>query len=171
MPKLTFTLKAWPVIAAATIGLSFLTQQVAAWCGITLPEQQNIEVVKRFFATAFASWKAFGVAAFLVAQVVILLPVVEEFIFRYLLFRLPSRTLDKRREAGDGIWFVFAGISSILFSAAHYIAQPWPDNAFLALFFFGIAQCWLYRRTGRIWCAMVNHALFNLTNLLLLFVV
>ena len=62
-------------------------------------------------------------------------------------------------------------MSSALFSAAHYIAQPFPDAAFLALFFFGLAQCWLYRKTDRIWCAMLNHFLFNLTNLVLLFVV
>ena len=60
--------------------------------------------------------------------------------------------------------------SALLFSAAHYIQQPFPDAAFLALFFFGLAQCWLYRKTGNIWCAMVNHGLFNATNLILLFV-
>ena len=48
-------------------------------------------------------------------------------------------------------------------------AQPWPDAAFLALFFFGLAQCWLYRKTDHIWCAILNHGLFNLTNLVLLF--
>ena len=60
--------------------------------------------------------------------------------------------------------------SSLLFSAAHYLAQPWPDAAFLALFFFGVVQCGLYQKTGCIVCAMLNHALFNLTNLVLLFV-
>ena len=40
--------------------------------------------------------------------------------------------------------------------------------AFIALFFFGVAQCWLYRKTDRIWCPMLNHALFNLTNVVLL---
>ena len=60
--------------------------------------------------------------------------------------------------------------SSILFSAAHYIAQPFPDSAFLALFFFGLAQCWLYKKTNRLWCAILNHGLFNLTNLVLLFI-
>ena len=43
--------------------------------------------------------------------------------------------------------------------------------AFLALFFFGLAQCWLYAKTDRIWCPMLNHFLFNLTNLILLIVI
>lgn len=156
MNRLTFTLKAWPVIALATIGLCFLTKTVAGWLGIDLPDQQNIDVVRQYLAHAFDSARHFGTAAFLVAQVVVLLPAVEEVVFR-----LPTRWLR------NGGWFFF---SSALFAAAHYIAQPWPDAAFLALFFFGLAQCGLYRKTGRLWCAMLNHALFNLTNLVLLFI-
>jgi len=182
--SLRFTLKAWPVITLVTIGLSFATQQVAEWCGVQLPEQQNIEVVKRCLSAAFSSAKAFGVAAFLVARVVVLLPAVEECVFRWMLFMLPKRILVRRhgtRDQASGCARMNSGVrsfdcslivfSSVLFSAAHYIAQPWPDNAFLALFFFGLAQCWLYRRTDRLWCAILNHALFNLTNLVLLFVV
>ena len=113
-------------------------------------------MVKRCLEHAFASPRHFLSAALLLAQVVVLMPIVEEVVFR-----LPTRWL---RNWG---WFFFF---SLLFSAAHYIQQPWPDAAFLALFFFGAAQCWLYRKTGRLWCAMLNHALFNATNLVLLFV-
>jgi len=150
MPKLKLTLKAWPVIALATIGLCFLTQTVAGWCGIELPEQTNVELVRRM-----AGWN--GRFAFLVFQVIALLPAIEECVFR-----LPTRWLKQKWAA-----IVF----SVLFAAAHYLAQPWPDNAFLALFFFGLAQCWLYRKTGSLWCAILNHGLFNLTNLVLLFVI
>lgn len=168
----SFTLKAWPVIALATIGLCYLTQTVAGWFGVTLPDQQNIEVVRRCLTQAFASSKHFGVAAFLVLQVVVLLPVVEELVFRGLLFRLPQWAWRKGFDYFSIRPFDYSIIlfSSLLFSAAHYLAQPWPDAAFLALFFFGVAQCGLYQKTGRIVCAMLNHALFNLTNLVLLFV-
>ena len=182
----SFTLKAWPVIALATIGLCYLTQTVAGWFGVTLPDQQNIEVVRRCLSQAFASSKHFGVAAFLVLQVVVLLPAAEEMVFRCLLFRLPQRLIARRKgptegtgasgETGDAHSIIrlfdysIILFSSLLFSAAHYLAQPWPDAAFLALFFFGVAQCGLYQKTGRIVCAMLNHALFNLTNLVLLFV-
>ncbi len=202
MNRLTFTLKAWPVIALATIGLCFLTKTVAGWLGIDLPDQQNIDVVRQYLTQAFDSPKLFGTAAFLVAQVVVLMPAVEELVFRWLLFRLPQRLLTRRRELTRGTGaagetrgalssirsfdhsiirsfdhsiirsFDYSIIlfSSTLFAAAHYLAQPWPDAAFLALFFFGLAQCWIYRKTGRLWCAMLNHALFNLTNLVLLFI-
>ena len=104
----SFTFKAWPVVALATIGLCYLTQTVAGWFGISLPDQQNIEIVRRCLTQAFASAKHFGVAAFLVLQVVVLLPVAEELVFRGLLFRLPQRAWRKvggrkgeRRETGD----------------------------------------------------------------------
>ena len=162
------TLKAWPVIAAVTIGLCYLTQTIAKSFGIELPDQANIELVKRY---AGWNWNF----AFLCAQVIIIMPTIEELIFRYLLFKLPIRLAGKH-QWGSGVlaaltktapWAIF---SSILFSAAHYLAQPWPDAAFIALFFFGLAQCWLYKKTAHLWCAILNHGLFNLTNLVLLFI-
>ena len=149
MKNLKLTLKAWPVIAIATIGLCYLTQTVAKWFGIELPDQANIEIVRRY-----AGWN--WTFILLCVQVLVLMPAIEE-----LIFRLPTRWLRHP--------LALAG-SSALFSAAHYIFQPWPDAAFLALFFFGLAQCWLYRKTGHLWCAILNHGLFNLTNLVLLFV-
>ena len=149
MKNIRFTLKAWPVIAAATIGLCYLTQTVAKGFGIDLPDQANIEIVKR---SAGWNW-AF---VFLCFQVLVIMPAIEETIFR-----LPTKWLRAK-------WM--AVLSSALFAAAHYIFQPWPDAAFIALFFFGLAQCWLYRKTAAIWYPMLNHALFNLTNLVLLFI-
>ena len=180
MKNLRLTLKAWPVIALATIGLCYLTQTVAKGFGIELPDQANIELVKRY-----AGWNWNFV--FLCLQIIVLLPALEELIFRYCLFRLPikvgcalraHRNQNKAETAPSGdcgeagvlaLPLTAAG-SSILFSAAHYLAQPWPDAAFIALFFFGLAQCWLYKKTDRLWCAILNHGLFNLTNLVLLFI-
>ena len=167
MSSLKLTLRSCPMIALATIGLCYLTQTVAKLFGIELPDQANIELVKRY-----AGWNKTFIL--LCAQVLVLMPAIEELIFRYLLWRLPTRALAKGRETEDGRRTIVAGAmavaSSILFSAAHYIVQPWPDAAFIALFFFGLAQCWLYRKTDRLWCAMLNHGLFNLTNLVLLFI-
>ena len=172
MKNLHLTLKAWPVIAAATIGLCYLTQTVAKGFGVELPDQANIEIVKRY---AGWNWNF----ALLCAQVLILMPAIEELIFRYLLFKLPTKKLAKFRRFTDSPDSLIAKpsftkfvavFSSALFSAAHYLAQPFPDSAFLALFFFGLAQCWLYKKTNRLWCAILNHGLFNLTNLVLLFI-
>ena len=174
MKRFLFVMRAWLVVAFVTIGLCYLTQLVAGWFGIDLPDQQNVEVVKRCLENAFASSRHFGIAAFLVAQVVVLMPILEELAFRGLLFKGFCRVVRKILPSDHpAIWSFdcsLAFISSALFSAAHYIQQPWPDSAFLALFFFGVAQCWIYRKTERIWCAMLNHGLFNLTNLVLLFV-
>ena len=154
--KLKTTVKAWPVIALMTIALCFLTQQAAKLFGIELPEQANLEIVKRM---AGFNWNF----ALLVLQIIVILPVIEE-----LIFRLPMKFTRKWKR---NFQFVFAAALSALFSAAHYIVQPFPDSAFIALFAFGIAQCWLYRKTESIFCPMLNHALFNLTNLVLLFIV
>ena len=161
---LRLTLKAWPVIAAATIGLCYLTQTVAGWMGITLPDQANIEIVRRY-----AGWNR--TFLFLCAQILILLPALEELIFRKGIYSALGRMAGRSDDpmTNRKIMKCMAVVSAILFSAAHYIAQPWPDAAFLALFFFGLAQCWLYRKTQRLWCAILNHGLFNLTNLVLLF--
>ena len=178
MNRLKFTLKAWPVVAAATIGLCFLTKSAAEWFGLQLPDQPQVEIVRKWILHAFDSAQNFTTCAILLLQVLVLLPAVEEVVFRWLLFRLPTRALcgssaDGKRSASPWRHVAVAALpvmSSALFSAAHYIAQPFPDAAFIALFFFGLAQCWLYRKTDRIWCPMLNHFLFNLTNLVLMFV-
>ena len=177
--KLKFTLKAWPVIAAATIGLCFLTQGVAKLFGIDLPDQHQVEAVRYMFAHALDSAQNFSVLCLGLLQVIIVMPVAEEFIFRWFLVRMPTRRLGLTAMSAIVPLAVF---SSALFSFAHYIdyvslikgcgfALIGWNAAFLALLLFGLAQCWLYRKTDRIWCPMMNHALFNLTNLVLLFVV
>jgi len=163
--RLAFTLKAWPVVTLLTIGLCFLTQAVAKLFGIDLPDQANIDLVRRH-----AGWnRAFML---LIAQVLVVMPIVEELIFRGILYKLPIRLLKKKLcGSPSALSLVVAIVSSVLFSAAHYVFQPWPDAAFVALFFFGLAQCWFVRRTDRLWCAMLDHSLFNLTNFVLLFFV
>jgi membrane protease YdiL (CAAX protease family) len=167
------TVKAWPVIFIVTIALSFATQAVAKLFGIDLPEQTNIELVRRY-----AGWNA--TFSLLVLQIVVLLPAIEEILFRGGLFRLPLSA--RRCQRAFPLVLAAAVVSSAVFSFAHYIDYAaWVkgvgfslralDNAFLALFIFGFAQCWLYRRTRRLFCAILNHALFNLTNLILLFIV
>ena len=152
------TLTAWPLITLATAALCFLTQGIAKLFGIELPDQANLEIVRRA-----AGWNLNF--ALLVLQIVVILPIVEE-----LIFRLPLKIAFRKKWRMTGT-IIFAAALSALFSAAHYIAQPFPDSAFIALFFFGMAQCYLYKKTGSIWAPILNHTLFNLTNLVLLFVI
>ena len=89
--------------------------------------------------------------------------------------------LPLRREG----WFFTHVVSGILFSLVPnllialalmghvisnsgmwYLAFIWLLGMQLHyLFFFGLAQCHLYRKTGSILAPALNHALFNLTNL------
>ena len=161
--NMKMTLKAWPVITVLTIAIFYLTQLVAGWFGVELPDQANLDIVRKYIG-----WNK--VFILLCAQVLFIMPAVEEFVFRWLAFMLPARIAAKRAPSLLAFDFPLCILSSALFSAAHYITQPWPDAAFIALFFFGLVQCRLYQKTDRIWCPMLNHFLFNLTNLALLVV-
>ena len=170
--KLIATLKAFPVVTAVTIGICYLTTLLAdVLFGVHLDDQESLEqvrsmivaLVKRICGGAGYHWFFFRdilSLLYIILLLTVLTPVVEEVIFRWALWRLPKPELP----------LVSAITSSALFSAAHYIQMPWPNNAFMALFFFGMAQCWLYRKTDSLWCPMLNHGLFNAVNLVLLFV-
>lgn len=168
MKNLKLMVKAWPVITAVTIGLCYLTQYAAkALFGLDLPEQAALAPLKRMLQEAFLDFAHFKAATLNLLFILAFAPLFEEFVFRFLLFRLPNRLLSRAIFGTAAL----ATFSSALFSAAHYIQMPWPNNAFLALFFFGLAQCWLYTKTTWFWSPVFNHFLFNLTNLILLFVI
>ena len=262
MKSLKTTLIAWPVVTAVTIGLCCLTQLVGGWFGIELKEQANLTAMREMFARAFESWRVFGFCALNIALILVICPILEEAVFRWLLYKKVSQWLGRsafgqpgsdahslslaprphdsapdnestNRRIDESTNFQLATaednkrtttreptavppstsnlqpvlqpstsnlqpvlqpstsnlqpvlqpstsnlqpalvalVASALFSAAHYVLAPWPDNAFFALFFFGFAQCWLYQKTERLWCVVLNHALFNLTNLVLMFFV
>ncbi len=151
--NLKTTLIAWPLIAALTIFTCFVTKALAEYFGIALEPQESVLYIRNL-----AGWNVKFFSE--LAMVLIVAPVVEEFIFRYLLWKLPD---PKNFWAGTVP-------SSILFVAAHYMQMDWPNDAFAALFVFAVAQCWLYGKTQSIVSPMLNHALFNLTNIILLFV-
>ena len=177
--KLKFTLKAWPVIAVAAIGLSYITWGVAKLFGIDLPEQLQVEAVRGLFTHAFDSALAFSMLCIGLLQALVIMPAFEEFLFRWLLVMMPARhfRIVARMSALPAIVF-----SSALFSFMHYIdyvalahghgfALTGWNAGFISIFFIGLAQCWLYRKTDRIWCPMLNHALFNLTTIVLMLVI
>ena len=151
MQRLKTALKAWPVITVVAMLLSFITKELAhGLFGITLESQASVKLVKSMAGCNMPFLT-------MTASIVIVMPILEEFVFRFLLWKLPSR--NQR--------LLWAIPSSILFVAAHYIQMPWPDNSFIALFFFAMALCWLYKTTSRLWCPVLVHILFNATNLML----
>lgn len=181
LKSLKTTLKAFPVITVVAVSLCFITTELFdLLLGIKLPEQSIVAAMRYIIVHAFNSIENFLNCASALAQVLVLVPIIEEWLFRWLLFMFPRRIIEKRLAAGRGACAPAASIrlavciavfSSAAFSAAHYIQMPWPNNAFIALFFFGMAQCWLYMKTDSIWCPMLNHALFNTANLVLMFII
>ena len=170
-PSLKTTLKAWPVVFAAAALLCFLTKWVAGLFGIDLPDQVSLDWVKNA-----RGWRFVGIFAYVVAGA----PAGEEAVFRFLLFKGPLWLAAKVRSRLRGSpeppfdlrrsTLCMAVLSSILFTASHYNRlNPFPDNAFIALFFVGLALCHVYRKTDRLWAAILCHSLFNLTNLAGLF--
>lgn len=171
--KLKLTLVFTVVVLVVAIGLCKLCQ----WCG--LPEQNQIQTVRAL--KEMLGWNREFLNT--LAQVLIMAPLMEEPLFRSLLFRLPARLVckDESRSMIDAPWvLVIAIVSSVLFSMAHNIdmasivagrgfAMLPLSDAFVSLFVLGFFWCWLYRRTRSIWCSMLSHFLFNLINLILLF--
>ena len=159
--KIRTVLKAWAVITVSTFMLCFLTQHGAKILfNIDLPEQGGLEEFRRMIGL---NWRF----ALNVALAVFILPPVEELLFRFLAFRM----IAGKKGGGwrsRGFCLAAAVVSSTVFTAFHYIQRDFPDAAFIALTFFGCAQCWLYRRTGSLVYPMINHTLFNLTTLVFL---
>lgn len=157
--KTTEKLKAtvvWCVaMSVAVCAVCGLTNLAAYLLDVELPPQPSLKVLLDSHGAKLAQR---------LALVLIGAPVIEETLFRWLLWRVPSR-LVKRRWAA----VAFAALSAAAFTAAHYVQMPFPDNAFLGIFVIGIAHCGLYAKTGSLWCPMLSHALFNAANVAILF--
>ena len=85
---------------------------------------------------------------------IVLAPVAEEFVFRGTLFPLVKQ-FGFPKLALFGV--------SILFALIHVNAPT-----FVPLFFFALAQTWLYERTDNLLAPITVHALFNAANLIAL---
>ena len=167
-----FTLKAFPAVCAIAMGLCLLTERVAGAFGVELHEQDMVGLVR-----SCAGWNLMFAA--LVAQIAVLIPLAEEAIFRGALFALPTFVARRLGLRARPFAAVAAIASSALFAFAHYV--DWQrvfagkgfsligwNNAFLALFFIGMAHCWLMRRTRSFTAPALSHILFNTVNLVLI---
>ena len=162
--KLKLSLAAFVVLFFATLLLRIATCAVAKMLGVKLGAQESVQLIQGLQGAKLAMT---------ILSAVVLCPLVEEFLFRWLLFRLPSAKAGHAAAVA-----AIAAVSSAIFTFAHYINIPalfkssafatsQLDNSFVAIFAFGLAQCWLYRRTKAIWCPMLTHALSNATTIVL----
>lgn len=85
---------------------------------------------------------------------VIMAPFVEEIVFRGFIFR----SVQAR-------WGTVVGmlISSVVFAGSHFYSV----NGTVHVFLFGILNCWVYQRTGKLAASMIVHAGNNLAVILL----
>lgn len=103
------------------------------------PPDDRLDVV-----AASAAWPT--VIGVLLAAAVVA-PLLEEVLFRGLLFRSIARTLPTTAAAI---------ISSAVFAAAHIVPAVMPY-----LFVVGLGCCWLYARHRTLWAPIVLHAVNN----------
>jgi membrane protease YdiL (CAAX protease family) len=93
-------------------------------------------------------WQSFALGILAVA----LAPVIEELMFRGILYRW----IRDRGRPCLALWG-----SALLFGAIHFNLL-----AFLPLTLFGVLLAWLYQRSGNLLLPIFTHAFFNLINLL-----
>lgn len=105
------------------------------------------------FAQATSPW----LVGYLVFFALVLAPVVEEFVFRGILFPFVKQCGSTK--------FAWIGVSA-LFALVHANAPT-----ILPLFVFALALTWLYERTDNLLAPIVAHSLFNGANLVVLFFV
>jgi membrane protease YdiL (CAAX protease family) len=128
-------------------GLQFLSMDVLTRAG--WPPEKQLAV------TLLANTKSWWMRVYLGAFAVVLAPVAEEFIFRGMLYPFVKQ-LGSPRAALFGV--------SAIFAAIHFDA-----GTFVPLFALALALTWLYEKTDNLLAPITAHALFNATNLVVLF--
>jgi membrane protease YdiL (CAAX protease family) len=110
-----------------------------------LPSAQNQQCI--------AVQKEYGHSILLALPVVcVAAPIVEETIFRGVLYRWLRGVLPM------GLAMLFSGA---VFAAAHAVTL-----LFLPLLGFGVLLAWIYERSGSLWPGVIVHALFNLAGII-----
>jgi hypothetical protein len=143
-----FGLGLYPVILFVVAGLLTYLLQTISGENVEAPEQVGDHL------------PAIGTALTIVYAIVIA-PIGEELFFRGVLFR----ALRDRH----GFWVGAVG-SAIAFGLIHYIPDAAADTALLmiAMFFTGIALCFLYERRGTIVAPLAAHVTFNMIGIVLI---
>lgn len=139
------------IAAIVVLPVAWALQQLTAWLmttGNLHPEPQQVVQEMRQSDTSLFQQIYLAVVALIFA------PIVEEMLFRGILYP----TIKRAGYPRLALWG-----TSILFSLTH---QNIP--AFLALVFFAIILTLLYEETGNLLAPMVAHSCFNAANFVLL---
>ncbi len=149
MKAIKFAALCAPALTLIALGLNWLGAHAIEWCTGVEPSDQ--ELVKCFADGNYP----LSLRAVMVLVVLFQAPLLEEPIFRGVIFRGYARSLP--------LWTAVL-LSGGIFAIVHVNAA-----SFIALWFLGAAFALLYHRTGSILAPMTAHFLFNATNLALLF--
>ncbi len=142
-------LAVYPVVIVASLAWQFFLKLVQRlWTTLETPLQEPVEIL----AHSSSMQEKLLVLVF----AVLIAPVAEELFFRTGIYRF----LKGRLPAGAALLG-----ASFLFALFHFNL-----GSFLPLFVLGMALAKLYERTGNIAPPMVLHLLFNLVQILLMFV-
>lgn len=113
-------------------------------------ELESQEIMDMFLK---GSWRTIIVLSVLT---VIIAPVLEEFVFRHIIYGGTSKKVGK---------IAAAIISSLLFTVLHYNLA-----GVVAFFAVGIYNCYLYEKYGYR-AAVINHSIFNLSSTLMIILI
>lgn len=122
-----------------SIVLSLITLFILKKLGIKADDQDVIKLLKDADLNKFL---------LMIPVAVIFAPIVEEFVFRYLIFQ---KILKKK----SGIYLA-AIVSSLLFALVHFNLK-----AAIPIAFIGLMNCYLIEKEGY-WYSVFNHMMFNL---------
>lgn len=130
-----------------TINMSIVSVIILKLLNFKLQQQEIVTIVSKLPLKYFV---------IMLPTMVIFAPIVEEFLFRWLLF---EKILKKRVGLYAG-----AIISSAIFALVHFNIM-----AFFAIFTLGMYNCYLIQKKGY-WYAVFNHLCFNsVTSIIMLF--
>lgn len=146
---LLFTLKIALPVTLVALGLCAGGTKLIEWIFAVTPSEQ--ELVKCFTDPNYT----IGFRILLSLGVVILAPLLEELLFRGIVFRGLAKRLPL---------YLAMALSGFVFALVHTNA-----GSFLALWYLGVSFAWLYARTRTILAPIALHAIFNLANLVLVF--
>ncbi|MCC6231468.1 MAG: CPBP family intramembrane metalloprotease [Verrucomicrobiales bacterium] len=141
--------RSWAKALAATVPATLVAWgllQISTWALDQLGMPQSSQAAVEAVRNAAHTWER----ALLFLFAVITAPIVEEFIFRGVLWPF-LRDRGLRLSGSLGVAVLFGIIHGSL-------------PALASLVFLGLFWIWLYERTGDLTTTMVSHALFNLTN-------
>jgi membrane protease YdiL (CAAX protease family) len=135
-------------LTVPALGVAWLVHQGCGWVldrlGVSYDSQAAVEAVRA--ATAPAQ------RAVLFLFAVVMAPIVEEILFRGILWPL-------LRDRGWHIWGAL--LAALAFAAIHFNLP-----ALVPLWLLGIFWTWLYERTGDLMAPIVSHGVFNAVNFL-----